>query len=178
MKWMALGGVGCVIMGQAICWARAVRRVGSGRVGRRRRGRTRQAPEVSGEQGEAVVWHTSLRRQSSRQGQDSQVHAGGLANVHGQVRPVDSGRIRAKRGAWEAPPAVFSAVLVGEHLRHTGAIGTTEVEGDLCLIHWDVVRVTAIEPCAIDVYHLTATGQSRGLFVSRHGREAILDARG
>ena len=75
--------------------------------------------------------------------------------------------MRAKRGPWEPPPAISSAVLIGEHLRHTGAVGTTEVEGDMCLIDRDVVRMTAIEPCAIDVYHLTTTGQPRGLFV-RH----------
>ena len=67
--------------------------------------------------------------------------------------------MRAKRGPWEPPPAIFSAVLIGEHLRHTG------VEGDMCLIDRDVVRVTAIEFCAINVYHLTTTGQPRGLFV-------------
>ena len=31
-------------------------------------------------------------------------------------------------------------------------------------ITWDVMRVTAIEACAIDVDHLTATGQPRELF--------------
>ena len=78
-------------------------------------------------------------------------------------------RMRAKRGPWE-PPAVFSAVLVGKHLGHTGTVGTTQVEGDLCLVSWYV--------CAVDVYHLTTTGQPRGLSVRRHCWEAILNARG
>ena len=52
------------------------------------------------------------------------------------------------------------------------------MEGDLRLIRWDVLWVTAVEPCAVDVYHLTTTGQPRGLFVRRHCREAILNARG
>ena len=40
--------------------------------------------------------------------------------------------MRAERSTWKPPPAVFSTVLVGEHLRHAGAVGTTEVEGGGC----------------------------------------------
>ena len=32
--------------------------------------------------------------------------------------------MRAERGTWEPPHAVFATVLICEHLRHTGAIGT------------------------------------------------------
>ena len=34
-------------------------------------------------------------------------------------------------------------------------------------ITWDVLRVTAIKPCAVGMRHLTATGQPRGLLI-RH----------
>ena len=48
---------------------------------------------------------------------------------------------RAERGPWEPPPVISSAVLIGEHLRHTGVVGTTEVESDMCLIDRDAVAV-------------------------------------
>ena len=75
--------------------------------------------------------------------------------------------MRAERGTWEPLHAVFTAVLIGEHLRHAGAIGTTEVEGDVYAIAWDVMRVSAIESCAVGLNPSTAAGQPRGLLV-RH----------
>ena len=63
--------------------------------------------------------------------------------------------MRAERGTWEPPPAFVIAVWIGEHLGHAGAIGPTEVEGDVYAITRDVG--------AVDLYHFT-TGQPRGLF--------------
>ena len=67
--------------------------------------------------------------------------------------------MRAQRATWEPPHAVFATVLIREHLRHAGAIGTAKVEGDVDSIRWDVMRAPAIEPGAVDLYHLPATGQ-------------------
>ena len=44
--------------------------------------------------------------------------------------------MRAERSTWEPPHAVFATVLLREHLRHAGAIGTAEVEGDVNSITW------------------------------------------
>ena len=43
------------------------------------------------------------------------------------------------------------------------------MKGDLCLFGRYIMRLTTIEPCAIDVYHSTTYGWTRGLFVRRQG---------
>ena len=79
------------------------------------------------------------------------------------------------------------------------------MEGDVDTITWDVMRVTAIEPGAVGLYHLTtgqprgmiaphsttsgwpcgvftrrlvAAGQPHGWYILGHRRESISDVRG
>ena len=105
--------------------------------------------------------------------------------------------MRAEWGPWKPPFAAFLPVLIGEHLRHAGPVGTTQVEGDMDSVARDVLWVSAVEASAIGMYHLTAawqpygllawgarlchkttSGQPRGLFIGGHGRESVLDVCG